>query len=171
MYVVSGPPGSGKSTVAALLAEDGDSSALVDGDAFFGFLRRGFVEPWRPAAHEQNAAVLEASAAATGRLARDGRTVVHDGVVGPWFLERFAAACAVADLHYVVLLPPLAVLLDRVTTRRDHPFDDVEAARHMHAAFVAAAPDPRHVIAGEDGPGATADAVRRAAAAGRLRVT
>lgn len=170
VYVVSGPPGSGKSTVAALLADAVDPGALVEGDRFFGFLRRGVVEPWLPEADAQNLVVLEAAAAATGRLARGGLTVVYDGVLGPWFLPRFAEVCAASELHYAVLLPPLPLLLERVGSRRDHPFDDLGAARHMYTSFAAADLDPRHVLTGEDGPEAMAAAVREAAARGRLRV-
>lgn len=168
--VVSGPPGSGKSTVAALLADAADPSALVEGDRFFGFLRRGFVDPWRPEADDQNRVVLEAAAAATGRLARGDLTVVYDGVLGPGFLARFVQVCAAPELHYAVLLPPEPVLLERVRARCDHPFDDLAAARHMYASFAAADLDPRHVLSGEDGPEAMAAAVREAAARGRLRV-
>jgi adenylate kinase family enzyme len=67
--VITGPPGAGKSTLSASLADLYEPSALVEGDAFFAFLRRGYIEPWKPASHEQNTAVVEAAAAATGRLA------------------------------------------------------------------------------------------------------
>ena len=112
VIVVSGP-GAGKSTVAALLASGFSPSALVEGDRFFGFLREGFVEPWLAEAHAQNLLVVAAAAAATGRLARGEHTVVYDGVVGPWFIDDFAGACEVDRLHYVVLLPPEPVALDR----------------------------------------------------------
>jgi energy-coupling factor transporter ATP-binding protein EcfA2 len=39
LLVVTGPPGAGKSTVAAVLAGRFPESALVEVDAFFGFLR------------------------------------------------------------------------------------------------------------------------------------
>ena len=69
VIVVSGPPGSGKSTVAALLADRFLTSSLVEGDTFFAFLRRGFIPPWLPEAHHQNTAVVEAAARAAGLLA------------------------------------------------------------------------------------------------------
>ena len=48
LLVVTGPPGAGKSTVAARLVERRSPSALVEGDAFFAFLRRGRIDPWLP---------------------------------------------------------------------------------------------------------------------------
>ncbi len=91
VIVVTGPPGAGKSTVAAGLADLLDLSAVVTGDDFFGFLRNGAVRPWLESAHEQNIAVIEAAAAASGRLAGHC-DVVYDGVVGPWFLNNFLEA-------------------------------------------------------------------------------
>jgi adenylate kinase family enzyme len=53
LLVVTGPPGAGKSTVAALLAAQLDHSVLVDGNSFFSFLRVGAIEPWRPEAERR----------------------------------------------------------------------------------------------------------------------
>src|SRR5258708_34860826 len=83
LVVVTGPPGAGKSTIAELLVSDFDPSALVAGDQFFGFLRAGSIAPWLPQAHQQNEVVILSAAAASGRLARGGVTVVYDGVLGP----------------------------------------------------------------------------------------
>jgi len=41
LLVVTGPPGAGKSTVARLVTDRFEPSALVEGDAFFAFLARG----------------------------------------------------------------------------------------------------------------------------------
>ncbi len=136
VIVVSGPPGSGKSTVANLLAERYEPSALVDGDAFFAFLRTGFVAPWLPESDHQNRAVLAAAAAASGRLA-EHCTVVYDGVLWPPYVPLFAAN-ADRPIHYAVLLPSVDTLLQRVRDRVDHPFTDLTAAEHMWHSFAEA---------------------------------
>jgi cytidylate kinase len=151
VMVLSGPPGSGKSTVAGRLADLFDPSALVRGDDFFAFLRRGAVAPWLEEAHQQNAAVIEAAAAATGRLATH-LDVVYDGVVGPWFLAPFLQAAGASHLHYVVLLPPLAVCLDRVRTRAGHGFTDGDAAERMWHELDRSGVEPRHVVREHDQP-------------------
>src|SRR4051794_12131651 len=124
LIVLTGPPGSGKSTVAGLLADAFPTSVLLPGDAFFSFVSAGWVAPWLPEAHRQNEVVLAAAAAAAGGFVTGGYTVVHDGVVGPWFLAPYAAATGLPQLHYVVLLPPEDVCLARVDTRTGHGFTD-----------------------------------------------
>ena len=57
---------------------------------------------------------MGAAAAAAGRLAAGGYTVVYDGVIGPWFLETFAEASGLASLHYLILLPPEQEVTPRV---------------------------------------------------------
>ena len=51
LLIVTGPPGAGKSTVAKLLAASMPRSVLVQGDAFFGFLANGAIDPWLPESH------------------------------------------------------------------------------------------------------------------------
>jgi cytidylate kinase len=169
LLVVTGPPGAGKSTVSAVLAAGFSSSALVAGDQFFGFINKGYVAPWLAEAHTQNRVVVDAAAAAAGRLARGDYTVVYDGVIGPWFVAEFAAACQAPRLHYAILMPPEAVAVERVRTREGHGFTDLEAARHMYRDFRDAEVDPRHVVAGEVGDAdVVARAVRQRMDAGRL---
>jgi cytidylate kinase len=151
VVVVTGPPGAGKSATADSLAQVLHPSALVPGDDFFGFLRNGFIAPWLDEAQDQNTSVIEAAAAAVGRLARH-RHVVYDGVVGPWFVETFLRATGVTHLHYVLLLPPLEVCLERVRTRRGHGFTDREAAEHMWEEMHRAEVAPRHVLSDHDQP-------------------
>jgi len=132
--VVTGPPGSGKSTVGERLAMHFDPSALVPGDDFFGFLRVGAIDPWLEDAAEQNEVVIESAAASVGRLARRCE-VVYEGVVGPWFLPTFIRRAGVGSVHYAVLLPPLEVCLERVQARTGHGFNDLDAAEHMWNDF------------------------------------
>ncbi len=170
LLVVTGPPGAGKSTVARMLASAATRSALVEGDAFFGFLASGAVEPWLPDSNEQNRVVTEAAASAAGVFARSGYTTLYDGVVGPWFLSTFGAATGLDCLDYVVLLPSVDVCVERVATRQDHGFTDEAATRAMHAEFAAGLPvSDRHVL--RDLPGdvaAVADLIESARVAGEL---
>lgn len=146
LVVVTGPPGAGKSTVAALVADAVEPGALVEGDSFFGFLGRGAVDPWLPEADPQNQVVLRAAASAVGSYARGGITTVYDGVLGPWSLPPFVAATAHAELHYLVLLPDEETCVTRVAARTGHGFTDAAATRHMHDQFASAALDPRHLV-------------------------
>jgi gluconate kinase len=170
LLVVTGPPGAGKSTVARALAERFDPSVLVEGDAFYGFLRRGAIAPWLPHAHSQNTVVTRAAAAAAGGYAAGGYATVYDGVVGPWFLPDFTAATSLDRVEYVVLLPSVERCLRRVTTRRGHGFNDAAATRHMHEQFVTASIDQRHLFV--DPPEkaeSVTERIMRALAAGDLQ--
>ena len=146
LLVVTGPPGAGKSTLAAALADRFPESALVEVDAFFGFLRSGAIEPWLPASRAQNETVIQAAGSAAGRYARGGLATVVEGVVGPWFLPVFARAAAVEHLDYLVLLPSAATCSARVSSRVGHAFDDEDVTRAMHDQFSTASVDGRHVF-------------------------
>jgi len=160
LVVVTGPPGAGKSTVAGVLAGRFGHSVLVPGDAFFAFVARGAVEPWLPAAHDQNEVVTRAAAAAAGRYAAGGYTTVYDGFVGPWFLADFAAAAGVDCLHYAVLLPTAQRCAQRVASRSGHGFTDQAATRQMHRQFAQAGISQRHLLTEPPGePAETADEI------------
>ena len=146
LLVVTGPPGAGKSTVAEELARSIGSSVLVEGDAFFRFLRNDAIDPWLPEANDQNTTVTQAAGSAAGRFAQGGLHTVYDGVIGPWFLDVFLASTGLANLDYVVLLPPAETCVERVLIRENHGFTDVAAARHMHDQFASRRPEARHIL-------------------------
>jgi gluconate kinase len=146
LLVVSGPPGSGKTTVSKVLAQQFGPSALVHGDEFFSFLARDAVEPWLPEAHQQNTVVIAAAAAATSRFVAGGFFTVYDGVLGPWFMPTFGAEMGLPDFDYVVLLPTVQLCVDRVLARTGHGFRDESATRQMYAEFVQARGIERHVM-------------------------
>lgn len=168
LLIITGPPGAGKSTVAALVAERFEPSVLVQGDVFFGFVARGYIEPWLPESHEQNRVVTEATARATSVFARGGFTTIFDGMVGPWFLPTFLRVAEVTDVHYAVLLPSVETCVARVLGRTDHGFREEAVTRQMHASFTDGGVDPRSLIDAEPGATAVTEEVLRRFEAGVL---
>ena len=145
LVVVTGPPGAGKSSVSEQLATGFTPSALVAGDVFFAMMKQGYILPWLPPARRQNSVIIEAAAAAAGRLT-ELCFVVYDGVLGPWFLPTFLRATGLSQVHYLILLPPLEVCLERVRTRVGHGFADLSVTRDMYEQFRDATIDTRHMI-------------------------
>ena len=123
LLLLTGSPGSGKTTVAPLVADRHDPSACLDLDWFFAKLRRGAVEPWRTEAHRQNRVVLGAAASAAAAYAAGGWFTVGEGIIYPFMVDLFAAACAPLEVpvHYAVLRAPISVVHQRVQDRRDDP--------------------------------------------------
>ncbi|MFF3625645.1 AAA family ATPase [Streptomyces sp. NPDC002467] len=137
VIVVTGPPGAGKSTVAALLADHLTPSVHLHSDDFWSYIKQGVIPPYLPEAHRQNQVVLEVLVSAAFGYARGGYQVVYDGVVGPWFIDLFRAAAKehAVPLKYVVLRPNQHTTLERATGRTGDALTDPDAIRSMHDQF------------------------------------
>ncbi|MFB6724394.1 AAA family ATPase [Kribbella sp. NPDC056345] len=174
LTVVSGTPGAGKSTVAALLASEADRPTVhLVTDQFFAAIQTGHIPPYRPEASQQNDVVVDAYVAAAATYARGGYDVVVDGVVGPYYVPRFRAA-ALNDglvLSYVVLRPALEETIARAQTRGPESLRDEGAISHMYGAFAELGPLEHHALDTTDqSAAATAEVVRRGVAAGIYRL-
>lgn len=161
LFVLTGPPGAGKSTLAESLAACFERSVLVPGDRFLGFVRKGYVSPWLDGSEAQNGAAWRASLRAAAAYLEAGYDVVYDGIVYPDALARVRELAGSEELSYVLLLPPLATCLRRVRARRGHGFDDLDVSREMHERFQRSSIDERFVVREVDhGPGAVVDIVQ-----------
>ena len=47
VYIISGPPGVGKSTVSKELAYSFNKSAVIEGDMIYLMIKSGLVAPWK----------------------------------------------------------------------------------------------------------------------------
>ena len=123
LLLLTGSPGCGKTTVAPLVADRHEPSVCLDLDWFFAKLRRGAIEPWREEAHTQNRVVLHAAAEAVAAFADGGYFTVAEGILYPFMLDLFAAACEPhgVTVHYAVLRAPIGVVQQRVQDRTVEP--------------------------------------------------
>jgi predicted kinase len=134
LTIITGPPGAGKTTLAARLAKASPRGAHVPGDLFYTFLAYP-IHPALPASQQQNTAVIAATTRAAGALAAADYEVFMDGIFGPWFLPVIAQELngVRAQVSYVVLSVTLDEALRRAGARAE-PLDE-SVVRQMHAAF------------------------------------
>jgi predicted kinase len=174
VVIITGPPGAGKTTVAARLAGDSPRPAVhLHSDDFYGYIRSGYIEPYRAEADEQNRVVIGVMAGAAASYAAGGYLVLLDGIIGPWFLGPFrdAAGRAARPLHYAVLRPDLAQTLRRARERPGPVRIESGPIRGLHQQFSQLGDLEAHVL---DTTGHSVEqtiaAVSAAVDAGRMRL-
>lgn len=134
VLVLSGSPGSGKSTVAAAIsALAGSRKVHLHTDDFWAYIKHGHVEPWLPEAAAQNQTVMAVAAAAAERYALGGYFVIVDGVIGPWFIEAFTRLAV--PTHYLVLRTSREDAIRRCQQRGGTTLSDPTIVAELHAQF------------------------------------
>jgi predicted kinase len=174
ILILTGAPGSGKSTVARALAESAATPTVhLHTDDFYTGIKSGFVPPYLPEAQRQNEVVIGVLAQATTGYAQGGYDVIVDGIVGPWFLEPFRAAARASELplHYAVLRPGASVSMARARARASHALKDEEAINGLSKAFAHIGELESHCVdSATQTLAETVSAVRGAWHSGRFRL-
>jgi hypothetical protein len=127
-------------------------------------------------AHTQNRVVLQAAAAAVATFAHGGYFTVAEGILYPFMLDLFAAACGPAGvtLNYAVLRAPIDVVQQRVQDRRVEPrhagaLADADVVDDLWAQFESHGVEERHrVDSGGRGPAEVAEEIERRMQAGEF---
>jgi len=134
VIVLTGAPGSGKSTVAELLASRLDRAAHVLVDFFRKMIKGGYASPhhWSDEVDRQYR-IARTSAAKTARnLAAGGFIPILDDIVPAAWVDEWRTMLAGLDCRFVALRPRLDVVLRR---NRERPIWKVDESllAELHA--------------------------------------
>ncbi|MBS4178191.1 AAA family ATPase [Bacillus sp. FJAT-49731] len=116
IFIISGPCGVGKSTVAKEIARQVPKSALIHSDDFLNMYDEASSPPWE----EQLAIMWKGTLALTNTLLQHDFHVVIDTVVEDeldWFCRHFAQMDV--KIKYVVLRADEEILIERINKRGD----------------------------------------------------
>jgi hypothetical protein len=126
---------------------------VIEADALWAHVVRGFIEPWEKESVEQNRALVRASLAAAARLTSAGYATVLSGHVGPWFMDLVDDELpdVRSSVAYMVLRPSLEDCLARCIERQGDPrhagaLADEQVIRQLYRSYSNLDGFERHVI-------------------------
>lgn len=168
VLILTGAPGTGKTSTASILAERAPAAVHLETDAFFRFIRSGYIEPWKPESQAQNQVAMGIAGDAAATYAAAGYFTVVEGIVLPrWFLAPIRNTLRRAGFRvaYAVLQAPLPLCLGRIE-RRDGAVDS-EAVTKIWTEFEYLDEfEPHAIDVSERSPEETANALEQVLAAG-----
>ena len=132
--IVGGSPGCGKTSLSKYLANSDPQGVHLESDCFFRFLAHR-LDPSLREARTQNETVIRSYLAAAQVYSEDGYSVYVDGVIGPWVLPEISMRLQSFD--YLLVHAPLAITLERISSRPGQPSARPGSAARMHEQFSA----------------------------------
>lgn len=133
IVVVSGPPGSGKTSVTrALIPLLPQPVAFIEGDRFWKFI----VKPDARERHQNFRTIIRSMTAACIPFARSDFQVVLDFAIPPAMLDTLRATVKEIPLHYVLLRPSIETCALRAAGRNAGKIADYESLRGFYTLFV-----------------------------------
>lgn len=120
VYIVSGPPGVGKSTVSKELSYSFDKSAVIEGDMIYLMIKSGLVAPWEDDGYYMDLFWDNVISLTNNFMAR-GITVIIEYVIFEEQLKKIAEFLKTRqiNLKYCVLLAEEETLRDRDSSRKE----------------------------------------------------
>ncbi len=117
--LITGPAGSGKSSVSKALAKKFERSAVIEVDTLRGMIKGGYVRPWPHTEEVDLQLSLSAKNACdmANNLLEKGFSVFIDDVVGRKLLEQYSNFFKDKNFKAFLLLPSLEALLARFDNR------------------------------------------------------
>lgn len=119
IVIITGPPGAGKSSVAEALCARYDRTVHLPVDDVQGWIRMGFIPPYKVESYAQTLMIARAAARAATAFAAELYGVFLEGVIGPDSLKVMLEELQVSEatVHVATLLPSAETLVRRSRER------------------------------------------------------